>query len=336
MSLATKHRHQQGRSLIELMIALVISLIVLGAVTLTIMGTNVTGDQQDAQARLNEEAAVALALLSNHIRVAGYSAPIGGVRSTPATLDDRNYSGPPVSGCENGFNGPGNLNGACAGGAVNSAPDGIAVFFEADQFNTVPNAAGGAPTDCRGFNIAATAVSAVDKVTPFTLAQNYYFINTVDNTLSCVGNGGNVIPQIPQPLISNVTDMQIRYGVADVTPLGYVQYSPTRYLTATQVTALPVVADSSGQSVTGWQRVVSAEICIEMQSDDLALDQPMAPYNNCRLDANGNTLVSTPTDKRAHRVSRAIVTIRNRAAPCVRPAIRAVTNADLTTACSPA
>lgn len=313
---------QQGRSLIELMIVLVISLVVMGAVILSVTDTSLTGNQQDTQARLTEEAAIASNLLATQLRLGGYGLPRA--RRTVQNTNDRHYIGAPVIGCENGFD---NVTaGTCNAGAANTASDAIRVMYEADQFNTSPNAAGGPATDCLGQNIPVTAISSFDG-SAYAMADNRFFISTdADGVMGiyCRGNGGGAA----QMLVSNVTDIQITYGVAGLSPTGnFPLYSAVQYLRADEVNALAAV-----QGWTGWQRVVSLRMCLLMQSDANAVtassDRPS--YMNCREQATK----PDAKDTRVYRAINTVIAIRNRMPPCVRPALRALNSQDATL-CAP-
>lgn len=335
MMLTPRPPRQHGRSLVELMIAMFIGLVVMGAVVLTVSGTSMSGEQQDVQAQLNEEAAIAANLISSQLRLAGYSVvhSVSQANTLGRGLQS-NYQGPPVMGCENGFNNQagtpaaGNL--ACIVGAPNTAPDAISVRFEADPFNTVPNQPGGAPTDCVGQNLAANTPSQVSGAPPYALAENRYFIAPAGNGVTglfCAGSGNFAIPRM---LIANVTDMQITYGVAAVSvPNNVPLYTPTQFLTATEVAAIPGVADEG--AVTGWHRVVSIQICLLMQSENNALSQPMAPFVDCR----GQPFNPAANDRRLYRTIRTVIALRNRSAPCLRSSVLTANAADVVTSCVP-
>ena len=67
----TTRLHARGRSLLELMVALIIGMIILGAVLLTSISGNSSGRRQDGIAVLNEDAQIAANLMGGHLRVAG-------------------------------------------------------------------------------------------------------------------------------------------------------------------------------------------------------------------------------------------------------------------------
>lgn len=322
------HPRQHGRSLVEVMVAMVIALIALAAVLFTVSGSSLTGQQQDVQSVLNEESAIATGVLSGHLRLAGYSTPA--INTVNMQSPERNFfvipqdaetvppintillQNLPVFACENGFVNPSaNTNfplpSNCAGGGANSAPDAFAIRFEGTADNTQPTAAG-LPTDCLGQGVAANTPSSTGQGN-YSLIENRFFIalDAGVPSLYCAGSGafGN-----PQPIIRNVTDMQVTYGISGVsTPAnGSVPlFTPTRYLRADEVNSLV-----PGSAEAGWLRVVSVRVCLLMQSEAGALSQSMAAYTNCR----GTRVTPAATDRRLYRTVNMTVTLRQRGAPC--------------------
>lgn len=85
-----KSQHQLGFSLVELMIALVLGLIVSGAVIEIFLNSKQMYRVQDERARLQENGRYAIELLSSNIRTAGYRgcATRSGVTTATNTLND--------------------------------------------------------------------------------------------------------------------------------------------------------------------------------------------------------------------------------------------------------
>lgn len=303
---------QSGRTLIELMIAMLIALIALAAVMLTVQGSALSGDQQDAQARLNEEAAIAANLLTGQLRLAGFSPPR--LLTGSAMVPDRHYppsesQNPPVLGCENGLAAAlpaGNITAlgtACVGGTADTAADALVVRYEGTTEVTLPSAAG-LPTDCLADGVAATAVSPISLPNTtglYSLIENRFFIR--GSTLMCAGPGNTYTPQ---PIIDNVTDMQVTYGVADLNADGIPLFTPTRYLRADEVNTL-----AGGRTTEdNWRRVVSVRICLMMQTPDGSLSQSMPAYTDCR------GAQQIPTDRAYRKAVNITVALRNRTSPC--------------------
>jgi Tfp pilus assembly protein PilW len=302
--------------LLELMIALVIGFVILAAVMLTTVGNGSSSRRQDSLTTLNEDAQIAANLLSSQLRIAGYSSFTG--QPQGLGIPYRNYTGPAVRGCDGGMQ-----NYAlddmelinCAGGA---GPDSFMVAYEATTTNTFPTAANpGVPTDCLGASLPPPRASDdLGSTGTYYRANNIFYIDRNTNSLMCSGNGN--LGQ-PQPLIGNVIDMQVSYGVAamplvpgqDQIPL----YEATQYLTATEMDQLPILplVNSAGdvtQPVQGrWVRAVSMRVCLVMRTATELYDQ-ITPYTGC----NGQQVV--PTDRRAYRAVNITTAFKNKTAAC--------------------
>jgi type IV pilus assembly protein PilW len=325
----TRPTHRQaasGRTLIELLIALIIGFVVLGAVLMTSIGSNRTSAVNQQIARLQQDTTFVTQLLTGQLRLAGYSAvmelpvvsaPIPGIVTT-----NRNHGGPPVVGCENGFANPNAadytlLN--CNGGAANAAPDALNIIYEGDVNNTVPalDAANvPQPTDCLGAPVPPTVASSSPQAAAagllYSRIENRYFLR--GTTLFCLGNGALANPQ---PVLDNVVNMQITYGVANIPGANSRQgindplNEAVMMLRADQVNNLPPFPAGTVGPDARWNRVVSATICLELQSDLGALDAPTA-YTNCQ-----GTVITPPAgDTRAYRQVRIQVGFKNRTPAC--------------------
>jgi len=153
-------------------------------------------------------------------------------------------------------------------------------------------------TDCLG---NATPDSGPDK----GIAVNRYFINADDN-LACWGNGNNA----SQPLVENVDNMQILYGVdTDTSSDGVANL----YVNATEVDAGII-----NPGTPDWDRVVSLRLAL-LVSSETAIDNPAtttdtnSPSESTSRDFN---LLDAPTitkdDGRIYRKFITTVPLRNR------------------------
>lgn len=309
---------QQGRSLLELMIALVIGFIILGAVLLTSVGNGGASRRQNSVTTLNEDAAIATTLLTNQLRQAGYTRfrgqPTPNSSGSPdLTVQYRNYNGPPVRGCDGGMRNYGvTMSGInCVNGA---GADAFMVAYEANTLNTFPTRTQPAsPTDCLGATLPAQVPSESNDGSTYFLVENIFFLDRDTNSLMCSGNGNL---GTPQPLIGNVIDMQVLYGVAAMqepspgavpVPL----FEAQQYLTATEIDTLPIlpVGTTVSPERGRWVRVVSMRVCLVLQSENELYDA-ITPYTGC----NGQNV--RPTDKRAYRAVTVTTALKNRTTPC--------------------
>ena len=316
-------RHVRGLTLIEMMVSLAIGLVIVVAVLYAYMGSATAARMTEAQGRMNEDAQAALAILSQHLRMAGNNLdqpnrveatrrnPVYAPYTQTTTVTLTAYS---VRGCDRNF---GNTTGAaalddltCAG--TSTLPDSIAVNYEADRFNTIPTAAGN-PTDCLGNTLptwtenlttivgAATATTAVN----YAVADNRFYVNTVGGTpsLYCKGNGAPT----PQPLVENIEDLQFTYGTVPANATTSVA-NIAGYLSAGGVTSEPSLVAAYPLEEDRWRQVKAVRICLVVRSENpIVSDLASARYRRC-----DGTMETNPPDLRLRRAYTKTVVLRNR------------------------
>jgi type IV pilus assembly protein PilW len=167
-----KDRLQSGFGLVEIMVAMVIGLFLMGGLIQIFLGNKQAFLVQEAQARLQENARMASVFLSSNLGKAGFHQNAQDDATTIFTAANL-----ALSGTNDNANG---------GDTILDGTDAITVRFEGD----------GNITDCRGNGVAAGALST-----------NIYRIDT-SNELECSADGGTTF----QPLIENVENMQVLYG----------------------------------------------------------------------------------------------------------------------------
>lgn len=307
LTLPTPRGRQQGRTLLELMIAITIGLVILLALGTVYLGTTRTSRQAGSVSRMSEDAAIAFSLMGSHLRMAGYSVPralilpggalIGGVK---LTAPDRNFTGAAVRGCDHGFvDALAAFDALACQTADTTKPAAVAVRFEGDAFNTVPVTVGGVvnPSDClnQAVDAAKATPSAIDPALNFRLIDSRFTAKLGGSgtpELYCGGNGGNFTPQ---PLMQFVEGMQLRYGLANDGNSRDV----THYATSDEVDAL------AGTLNDKWSRVVNLRVCVVMRSQ--GADQAGAGNY---IDCNGSSVASP--DSLARRSFTAFYALRNR------------------------
>ena len=296
---ANKPFAQSGFSLVELLIAMAIGLVMLGAILSIYMGTTVAGRQSDTVSRMGEDATIALETMARHIRMAAYSTPILMAARNAATVEgqmvqlaDSNFAGAGIKGCDGGFTGTTASWADLVCTNSSTQPDDIAVRYEGDSFNT--EAAGGnSASDCLSQGVGQNANSAANSSLQYALVESRFFVSA-NKELSCAGNGQASFTS--QPLVTGVEFMRVRYGIASDSTESQVIF----FATAAEVNALGGSADQN------WGRVVAVRICIQMVSP--SEDQgKVVPYYNC------DGTLTTPGDKYLHRAYSTTVSIRNRA-----------------------
>lgn len=313
-------RLQAGVTLVELLVAMVLGIFLVGAVGIIYVSTSTGSRSSTLESQMNEDATLALELLQQQLRLAGYS-----------TLDKdddnkRRFYGLAVRGCEGGFqtNADG---GTTAFGSLSctdndSAPDSLAIRYQATLLNSQEVDDGGVkyPDNCSHNAIRNWVAGATEGSTAsIALADNRYYIANDANdsvpTLHCRGRDGSAGDGFSNAtaLVPNIEDMQVLFAVTrqpvDDEPL---PHQVTAYLTAEEVDDL----------TDGWTRVAAVQVCLLARS---AQPAPRGANSNDELgfyrDCAGND--QTSDDRYLRRAYVTTVQLRN-----VRPAVPATYDTD--------
>lgn len=317
------YRYSRGISLVEILVSVAIGLVVVAAVLVSYLGAGKAGRYQAALSQMNQDAQIGLNLLAREFQLAGYSQPsaLTNVNAanpavTPSWVVSYNLgtATAPVFGCD-GTQGTVPFTTATAavlscGPAVTPTVSAFEVVYEADVKNTVPNAAG-VPTDCLGQAIAVTAPPAG---TPYYVARNRYFIDRSTGAnasgrpeLYCASDraGGST-----QPLLENVEDLQVWYGVQAAAGTRQV----VRYVKAGKDGTTPSTINATGAAE--WANVISVRICLLMRSAEPIFSEiAVAAGNEDTLtyqDCDGVT--RTSTDRYMRRAYFTTSTLRSKMA----------------------
>lgn len=331
-------RPVRGRSLIELMVAILIGSLVLAGVMVITAGSSNIGRRTDSLGGLTDSGQTAAQLLASDVRMAGYSMPrtyfsAGYVTKMLPTAG--------IRGCDNGFtdysvDGLGNL--TCSPDATTKG-GAVSIAYEADPYNAiyVTSDYGSTPGDCRGFGLVPVAGStkgnmnrpaaAEDSMSDspvYWQVENRYFVanSGPDNepSLVCAGNGGEgKAKYATQPLIRGVERMVVTYGVAAASSnarLDSVKGGVNVLTIDDPSVTFYMSSDAIDKKWSGeladvrWQRVVSVRLCLEVRgavgSAAKSSSAEGAAYVNC----DGAT--KTIEDARARRSVRMTINLRNR------------------------
>jgi type IV pilus assembly protein PilW len=308
---------QAGRTLIELLVAIALGLVILTGVGSLYFTTSQSTRVSGNVASIEESGQIAMTLMGNSVRRAGYS-EIAGTNSTARF--NLLFNGPHVRGCDGGRDfvnavaaDPTNADLACTPSAVaGRVGDTLAVAFQADS---VLSAAQAASLDCVGNNPptraapAAYAGSVPGGVVP--VVQNVYFLRN-DGNLMCMGNGN---PGQPQPLMTNVEDFRVFYGFdrASFLLAGGTGAPPSAssLLSAAELNALATVG-----FLTPWDFVVSVHVCVLLRTQDAgtAAGGTFVPCPATAAEAVGSVdPIALPADGAFRRAYVQVFTIRSRA-----------------------
>jgi type IV pilus assembly protein PilW len=324
-------RKVRGITLIEILISMTIGLVVVGAVIVSFVGSGNASRYQSALTQMNQDAQIALNMLSREVQLAGYAAPAtltGSPRvvryhSLSAVAGDVTETKGYIFGCDGGTYGVGPFTAPTAepltcSATVGTASSGLAVSYEADAMNTAPTSTG-IPTDCLGARIGPQQDN-VDNI-PYYVARNRYFVGVDASSgrreLYCAVPASpnpafpaptvNVAPYPSpqnatgnQPLVENVQDMQIWYGMRAL-PLVADDRQVINYM---QATAINVLA-----SADKWNAVISVRICLLMRSAEPVLkgedDRTYQPCDQAAARA-------TSPDNRLYRAYYTTSTLRSK------------------------
>jgi len=243
-------RRQHGLTLVELMVALVLSLVLAAGVIQLFIGTKQTYRFYDALSRLQENGRFALDAMASDIRMAGYIV-------YPYPNPARNNPSPPIQPSppwNNALQGPNNLNDLITARWFDPCPTtGCPVNSNSQQCNRQ------APVNgicSRGYSIRPRTPGGV---VPTCQAAGASLFLRRDNA--------NL-----QELIEGVEAIQILYGVcatdADGDGTNDTVTSPPGYQNAAAITA-----------ANEWSRVCSARIDLLMVSlEDRVVSQPQAIF----------------------------------------------------------
>ena len=285
---AQRWGRQAGLSLVELMVALLIGLGVVGTVLAAYVGSGMSSRHSTAMAQMADDAAVALNVLRQHLAMAGYSRPAGVDRD--GTRFARVYTGPALFGCDSAF---ANLavdidDLACQ--PADDASDAIAVAFEADLHNSLANADGTHPLDCLG-----NAITGPRRGVPpndHWLSYSRWYVDRPEGTstraLHCRGPGAPGA----QALVENIERLEILYGVAEGSSPHVARYEP-----------------ASALSRAAFERVLTVRVCVVVASAVAVMDQVTA-YAGC--DPYAEPILPAAGDRRLFKAFTSTIVLHNR------------------------
>lgn len=280
---ALGRRQQQGLTLIEIMVALLIGAFLLAGVIQVFIVNKQTYRVQENLSRMQENGRFAIDYLNRYIRLAGYI--------TTKSLNDIRYkdlSRNSTTGQNDGssitsalFGNSGNKAIAGTNGDGLNSSDSITVRYQADP------PADGQMDDCLGNTVSSPNGDVI--------VANRFFLkadasNSNQPTLYCEPQPKT--DPAEQPVISGVENMQIRYcAPADSTDTN-------------------IGCVLAGNDVSDWNQIQSVRVSLLLRSaDDNLVTQPQ-PY---QFDINGDGVneTITPSDKRLRRVFTTTIAVRN-------------------------
>lgn len=256
---------QRGVTLIELMVGIAIGLLVIAVALGALMASRgISGTVSEATS-LQQQASYAFRVIGQQIRQAGslelnLSPSIAPVASGAfAAMSPVAFDPPDPSGARPPFS-------RASSTLIADATPSFTVGYQNYTESITPPPPASTPLsssllrDCLGQNPALAASGSLG-ATP--VLSSKFQRNSGTNELVCMGAGG-----ISQPIIGNVTDMQVRYvqQAPNTTNLQYLDTSG-------------VIANAASATAT-WANVYAVEVCLELTGTDPA-PTAGATYTNC-------------------------------------------------------
>ncbi len=294
------HSMARGFSVIELMVALALSLLLIAAMLVSCLGTLAGSRQQRALSEMTQRAQLAFSLIRRDVQAAGYVHP-GTISQSRFDAVNQSVVDHPIVGCSRIFAVPGAPVGAGACPSTGDLADAIEINFEASKYSALMTS-NKMLADCQGAALTATAggpQTAVPDGATRIAAAHRYFVDTDSGTsipvLYCASSASS-----KDQLVPYVEQMQIRYGLS----LGWAHDDPTlrrpsRFLTADEVLA------------NQWGNVVAIRLCLLVRSPEAVLvgdETSTTTY----LDCDGAS--KTSTDRILRRAFVTTIGVRNRGA----------------------
>jgi type IV pilus assembly protein PilW len=198
----TPRHAQAGLSMIELLVAVAISLLMLMGLFSIVYGTRQNFLAQNQLGILQDNERMAMTLLTNVIQTAGYFAnPQSATQSGALPVDSTNHfttAGQSIYGTA----------------ATTGTSDQISVRYLAGTNDGV--------MDCQGQTNSSGAAQ---------MDVNTFWVDTVNQQLKCTATDGTAAATT-QVLVTNVTNMTVSYGVAAAGTTSAVQYISSANMTA--------------------------------------------------------------------------------------------------------
>lgn len=257
-TLRVRLARNQGRTLIELLIAMALSLLIVGAVGVLYSATSNSSRTAEQLGGAEERGQLAMYFLSEPVTLASFGNINSGEFTRPR-FQAVSFQEPHLRACTNG-----RFQDAMAGNftCVPSASPGDALYvaFQADSAPGIVRQGIAPAQDCLG---QAPGVNVI----------NVYSIEpSPSGTLEfgCTGSGGAA----RQALVRHAEDFKVYFAMDSnshaMSGAGGAPHTfrPSALLTATQINALAGATDAATSSGNPWNHVVAVYVCVLMRTSD--------------------------------------------------------------------
>jgi len=280
---------QAGLTLLELLIAMGLGLFLVAGLIQVLLANRVAFNVQENMSRIQEDGRFVTTVMNKAVSMAGYredSTVAASTQFSTYTIPSTPALPPPIT-----FNGAQVVRGTDDNGTgttdeIQDGTDTVAVRFRGSTDNTT--------RDCHGTVIASG-----------TIAINRFYVD--EDTLYCRSDiynpatGAVLSAANPkQPLINNVEDMQVLYGMS--TSGGTNDIAAECYIDASTT-----LGSGSDCTTLNYDQVVSVRISLLLKSEDdnLTPDRSAQTYTF-------NGAIATAADSRLYRTLTTTIAIRNK------------------------
>lgn len=312
---------QAGRTLIELLIAMALSLMIVAAVGGLYYFTSQSARTTEQLSTTEERGRLAMHFIGEPIMLAGYGNINSGELSGAGRTQVLSYKGTHLRACTNGrFANPAANDFTCVPPPNGEPGDQLLVGHQAESVTSAaPQGVGGLPMlDCLG----QAPLPVTYEVNPVPTIRNVYSIELSGAGVpELVCTGGTVAP--PDSLLRNVENFKVFFALDtngyQVGELGLQlpQAVPSALRTAAQINALPGAGDPPDSLGNPWNHVVAVYVCVQLATSEAGTTAAGAstfvpcPANETEA-ATGVAPVAT-NDGIARRSFTQVFTIRARA-----------------------
>ena len=273
---------QMGVGLVEIMVAVTVSLLLLAGMVRILIGNKQTFQAQNMLQGLQEDTRAAITMLSDVIANAGFHInPL----ADPAELFDpanNDVDDPPNNHVDHLGNAV--IDGEASGANPHAVPDRFTVSFQSD----------GSMFDCLGDTYGPGSATPLATPANLGLIRNTFYLDggALRCSVTVTSALGTATPK-PQPLVNNVESMAVRYGVDT-----NLDESVDQYLWAEEVNAL-------GQ----WENVRAIKLALLIASEDAV--RSVAETNPFSFSLLGAPL-AVADDRHARHVITRVIALNNR------------------------
>ena len=324
---------QRGLTMVELLVALVVSLLISLAAISALIVTRQGFTTVDASSQLRDNGRFAADLIQRLGVQSGFKDVFYAAKSASPAEIAANIAaniGPNVYGFNNATSSssdPLNASTARTAGSLGYGSDILILRFQ--EAETFPDSgiSDGSMIDCMGNSSPNVPTTRNERVASILhVAESPASSGELALMCSTVSSAGAISPN-PQPIVQGVENFQVLYGTDGVTagtaPTAAVDSVPDRYLRADQLT---VAGDATG-TYNNWDRVRSIRIGMVLRgplnSAQEKVSQTLYPLGLGKATSGGSvgsalssssdpgTVVTTPVDGRLRQVYSFTVHLRN-------------------------